>query len=489
MAKGDGKVRRPLVQAVLPALESLFLFAHQRWAGELAEVYAVLGRHLWPPAARGLVRHFETGEGDGGAAMESFEHTMFAKGFVGAREKTLSRHVNEQRNALGQQRRASILAEARVWLLQEDVSLVSVCDAEEPGSVTSLLKADEAADPASCRDMTAAAAGTGGLSDSLRGALGKDEGLLRLPSMSVSAGAHKLVGRIRELMDELVAFAEKGRVDASQDLNKLVRELCALFSVLRPYVQKGQLKTDARCCGTFMADCLYLVHVLILMPYSYGKHLPSEHRQLAFFVDLVPQLRRLGENHFLVMLRYQQEQLCESLRSCDFAAGISRDRAFNAAETALGGALQRVKSVAQGLSHSLPAQLLREVTGSLLGVICQSLLDKLLQLQRVEPDEIGSLSALLTTALATASHICTATGPSSGRKQASDSDDMADDVPGWAALTVAADLLGSDFSRFVEKRSDVVKALKKDEAMKLMQLSWRNEMFSPEAAWERLIRK
>ena len=32
------------------------------------------------------------------------------------------------------------------------------------------------------------------------------------------------------------------------------RELCTLFAVLRPYVQKSQLKTSPACCGVFLAD-------------------------------------------------------------------------------------------------------------------------------------------------------------------------------------------------------------------------------------------
>jgi len=58
-----------------------------------------------------------------------------------------------------------------------------------------------------------------------------------------------------------------------------------------------------------------------------------------------------------------------------------------------------------------------------------------------------------------------------------------DDVPGWAALTLVADLLGSEFSRFLERRGALVKVLNREEAVRLMQLSWRDEPISPEEAW------
>jgi len=247
------------------------------------------------------------------------------------------------------------------------------------------------------------------------------------------------------------------------------------------------LKTDARCCAVFLADCLYLVHVLILMPYTYGRRLRAEHRQLAFFVDLVPQLRRLGENHFFAMLRHHQAQLEAALRPCDLGPGISRDRTFIAAEAALGAAVQQVKLAAQGLAAALPTPLLHEISGLLVGVVCQNLLGKLLALHHMAPPDVSCVTALFTSALAMCRQIFAAVGLSAGQEaRGGDGDAIEAVVPGWAALTVAADLLGSGFSRFLEKRSQLTKAFKREEAMRLMQLSWVDEQISPENAWAML---
>mmetsp|Transcript_110337 Transcript_110337/g.246196 ORF Transcript_110337/g.246196 Transcript_110337/m.246196 type:complete len:357 (+) Transcript_110337:83-1153(+) len=327
------------------------------------------------------------------------------------------------------------------------------------------------------------------VSEKLRRALKDDAGLLRLPEMRVSASVHRLVQRLRTLMTEVVTAVEQGRVEAARDLNKLIREICTLFSVLRPYVQKGQLKTSAQCCGVFLVDCLYIVHALILMPYAYGKRLPSEHQQLAFFIDLVPQLRRLGENHFLTMLRWHQDQLTSTLRPCDFKVGVAQDRAFIAAEAALGAAMQQVKTAAQGLSAALPKQLLREVSGLLLGIVCRNLLGKLFELQHAGPEELGCLSALLTSALAMGRQVFTAVGLAGESFGAASQgmEELADDIPGWRALMVVADLLGNGFPQFRERREALIKALSQEEALALMRLSWRDGLLSPEDAWVRLI--
>merc|ERR1719362_551603 len=211
--------------------------------------------------------------------------------------------------------------------------------------------------------------------------------------MNVSSATHKLVSRVRNLMDDMVNG--NGR---AEDLNRLVREICALFAILRPYAQKAQLRTSPHSCAIFFSDCLYLVHALIILQYTHRKQLASDKPHLSIFVDLVPQLRRLGENHFLAMLRHMQEQIVIALVPCDFAARVAQDRAYIAAEAALGAAVQRVKEAAQGMASALPRQLLHETAGLLFGVVCQDLRGKLFKLQHATPDEVGNLSALLASA-------------------------------------------------------------------------------------------
>jgi len=480
-AGAEGRLR--LVQCVLPSLESLLQFVQDHWTGGLNEVFVALGKRLWPHISRALLQHFDTCSRDGGEGLEKFEAAMLRAGLIKSTEKTLSRHVHQHRHALGEQRRTSVLSEIREWLLQEDGALVKVCDADEPGSITQLLQETMGEEPKLAASAPECSSSDGGfVCEKLRSALNEDAGLLRLPSMHVSPSVRRLVDRLRSLMEEIVTSVEHGRSEVAHDLNKLVRELCTLFAVLRPHAQKAQLKTNARCCAVFLADCLYLVHVLILMPYTYGARLPSEHRQLSFFVDLVPQLRRLGENHFFAMLRHHQEQLVSTLRPCDLGPGLSRDRTFIAAEAALGAAAQQAKAAVQGLAAALPEQLLREVAGVIVGMICQNLLGKLFALQHLAPDEVSCVTALFTAALAMSRQAFAAAGLADGTQRRKDGT-LDDDVPGWAALTLVADLLGSEFSRFLERRGVLVKVLNREEAVRLMQLSWRDEPIAPEEAW------
>merc|ERR1711865_1151664 len=235
-------------------------------------------------------------------------------------------------------------------------------------------------------------------------------------------------------------MGEQGKADAASDLNRLIRELCALFAVLRPFAQQAQIATNPRSCAVLLTDCLYLVHVLLVIPYSYASKLPSSLQHLALFVDLVPQLRLLGETHFLNMLRHQKAMFATAFKRFDFG------RNFISAETALAEAVQQAKVAVFNLAEALPEQLLQETTGLVIGMLCWELLGKLFQLQRAEPENVGNISMLLTSALVLCRPIITTAGAA---------EDATASVPGWRMLEVAADLLGSDLARFIEHRSEL----------------------------------
>lgn len=478
------------VMVVLPALDSLLNFAFDYWAGGTHEVSRLLGKRLWPRITHMLITHFDTCSTDGGEALEKLEIDMFGKGFISNKENTLSRHVQDHRHAIGQQRRSSKLAEVRACLLKEDLSLMRVCDADEPTYVTQILqrKGKEPSYPrAQCDDISLAAQAPGDAA-ALRQSR-EDvtyQGFLRLPVMHVSKSAHQIAQDIRILTAEMADAIVNERFEAATDLNKLVRELCTLFSCLRPHVQKTQLRTNPQCCAVFLTDCNYLVHTLLLVPYACGKHLASQWQHLSSFADLVPSLRRLGENHFLAMLQYQKERLTSALEPCDLSAGIANDRVFIAAEGAIGAAMQEVQSVTQAMSAALPIETLRETTSRLLGIVSSNLLHKIYQLQSMDPEELTCVTMLAKAVSSMGHQIFVALGLSSSSGNNLAKPNRAKDVPGWCEVELVAELLGADFKRFCELRTAILRSLKKEEVLKLMRLSFRDDIISPHDAWSAL---
>merc|ERR1712080_340995 len=89
------------------------------------------------------------------------------------------------------------------------------------------------------------------------------------------------------------------------------------------------------------------------------------------------------------------------------------------------------------------------------------------------PEDVGNISMLLTSALVMTRPIITSAGGA---------EDPVVSVPGWRALEVAADLLGSDLERFVQHRAAVSEALTEDEVLRLLTLSLRDGDLSPQEA-------
>lgn len=496
-ARGAPGASRPPVRAVLPAIESLLEFALPAWAGGLQEVYRFLGSRFWPTITRSLIVNFDTCGGDGGAALEAFEASMARSGFVARKEATFRTHVCEHQQQLRHQRRLSALGEARQWMLDDDDSPAQAAsDADVPRSLSQQLQQENIS-----HDAVLPRAISGELRNALQSLVKCEESVLRLPQVRITSAADKLAHSMRAVMKEAVDFAVRKQEEAAHDLGLLVRELATLFAVLRPYTQKSQVIISPKSCAVLWADCMYMAHVLMLMPFTYGPQLPDPLQPIAFFGDLAPSIRSLGERHFLQMMMHQQEELTSALEPCSFAAGIGQERAFVAAEAALGAALSRVKVAARAMAAPLPAPFHREAVGLLLGVVCQNLLGKVWQLRVVLPEDGPSISQLLGYVVAMSRPVPAAAGldddggvtgaGAPGRGAAATPTaaggrgfDFDAEVPGWFKLTVVADLFGSDFARFLQHRAAVVKALDSREAMHVMKLSWRDESLTPEEAWD-----
>merc|ERR1719420_839559 len=92
-----------------------------------------------------------------------------------------------------------------------------------------------------------------------------------------------------------------------------IHELMSLFLVLRPNVHSARLRSDAAFCSVFLNDCLYLAHVLVVLPQA--KHAPPA-TTMGHFLDLVCALRRLGDAQLAELVRTQQATLSSLVARC-----------------------------------------------------------------------------------------------------------------------------------------------------------------------------
>jgi len=510
---------KPPVSAVLEPLQRLFAHAWH-WTGEVKEVYASLGSKLYTRTARQLLSHFEVYAYDDGQAAECFESQLQAQGFLHPSDGILSRHVRQQRSASKAASRTAILVEAKVWL-QADAELVSVSD-DTHGSIQQVLSACE-------------------VHPKMKESLQQDACLLRLPSMKVSNVMVQLVRRIVSL-----AEAASGQEEETKDVHELVRRLCVLFAIVRPHVHQLKTD-PANCSIFFtdllylvhtltvlpyqwptMHQSMTLPLALDLVPHL--RQLGEQHfcGMLRYQKEqLLVSLRRcnLGrgaaENNAYVEAEAALGTAAQQLKNFCHGAAVLPGQILQESvllllgvfckvlvrkllETAhhptkakpgtgskpatvdltsgvgrvvgLGGRL--LETAFAGVGSASGSEDLQEVLAGLKGGPKDSTVTEATEVIQSEvwvldAEDVSSVVSLLASAQAMVRQSL----------QAANISNQCDEVPAYSALCIVTDLLGSDFSRFLEHRSKIQGILDKDDVILLMKLSWQDEALSAEEAW------
>ncbi|CAD7927886.1 unnamed protein product [Amoebophrya sp. A120] len=282
------------------------------------EALAALGRHLWPL----LVDYLRDCSGEPQLLLE-FQNKAAALGFVDTtRDASLTSLAAERKT--GVQARAKILEEARNWMVSQDMTTVQVSATSE--------------------------------NDKLMAGLDKDLAQYLWTPCAVSQSVLRLVEEVRNSV-------RLGIRDPAQtkDQQMLTRQLVTLFLLVRPHVHRGKLTADPFSGGIFYNDCLYFAFCLTVLPFEHGSNRP-----LAWLVDVVPSLRKLGQAHLVTLLKFLRRELgkkCEHLQQ--YMRTISEDASYAAAEAVLSTSLQYLRTAVSSFAAVLPKKLLLAVTSML----------------------------------------------------------------------------------------------------------------------------
>eukprot|EP00913_Durusdinium_trenchii_P010622 g9966.t1 len=406
----------------LAAVGKFLSFLGQSCTGE-AEVYQVLGFSLYPRLVKLLSRHLEIQE----AEAMGFEKHLSSEGFISPKESSLSRWAQQRHQA--QKQGPQRLTQARRWILDESA--------------------------ARC-------------------------------------------------------------VPRTNEARSLLGRMCHLFAILRPYVQGG-LRSHLGRCGLFVTDVMFLLHQL--------RQLPVEYRP----VKQMKVLEQRGQDELWAMLKHQEESSNAALGAAgEQAKRIARalsevlpqvvlrkvtlhllgafceeqkllcPRAQEAVPFAGAGLSSGVAQVGRWLdtlaTGAAGGDEFREVLAGLkkgpkgpsdaaakeapegTAICVLSAEENELTNRSSELGEISSAVTLMTSAQSMVRQTLQAAAlPLDQRLQ--------EEVPGYERLLLSSDLLGSDFSRFLERRLKLAKSMSKEEAMRLMSLSFHDEALPSEDAW------
>merc|ERR1719420_1051738 len=227
-----------------------------------------------------------------------------------------------------------------------------------------------------------------------------------------------------------------------------IHELMSLFLVLRPNVHSARLRSDAAFCSVFLNDCLYLAHVLVVLPQAKHAHPATT---MGHFLDLVCALRRLGDAQLAELVRTHQATLSSLVARCPLE---NVEANYDNADAAVGEVL-----VAAGQFFAccteLPRQVFKEVFVALVQHLGKDLLARLLQAGRENPSAEGAicLGQLLTRIVLAVE----ARGPEEWEQP-----------HGWKAFRLAAQLVGAPAEDVLAHRSALQEHLSPDERQLLL---------------------
>jgi hypothetical protein len=326
-----------------------------------------------------------------------FEETLISKHFISrAGEKPFpftdfSTHLEQK---YVEQRRVSILNEARRILLDTDYHNTTEVGVDVSGAKDELL--------------------------------GDDDGMavFQLHKSSISQTASKLMDLCRRTMDEAV---ESVIEDTSSPLALLppnlyrgAREILDLFRAIVPATLGNEVATVPRTAAVLHNDCVFLAHHCLTLGLEYKEKFPPSSseddargkvlRQTCIFVDMVPPFRELAQKSMGEMLERQQGQLWEivgsritflgkSLRSNETVAE------WTEAETAVKAGLYHLRHLSQAWRPILSHEVFVRSIAHLSDVIFAMLVDQVLKAMAVSVPASQFVSALFNTAVRGASDI------------------------------------------------------------------------------------
>ncbi|CAK4609164.1 unnamed protein product [Aphanomyces euteiches] len=191
--------------------------------------------------------------------------------------------------------------------------------------------------------------------------------------LRVSLCTTKLLAQVESLLQE--ASTDSASPEVSALLFHTARDSLFLFRMGMPSMYKEALLQDPRVVMLLHNDCMYLTQNMLTCVYPLKAALP----QGSSMIDMVPEMRELGEFSLMHFAKTHTEKMIQSLQTCPTWSQVHEDAAFNQVETCIKVILFQFQRMLQhwkdgGLAPSVYATLLSRMLQPLVVQMIESLL-------------------------------------------------------------------------------------------------------------------
>ncbi|KAF7457577.1 Centromere/kinetochore protein [Cryptosporidium felis] len=477
-----------LYEHIIPILVSLLKFVSEDCFMANIQVISLFGGFTWSWITQRLLHSASlTPSNKDCQILRDFEIQARSLQIIPAGEEAISNFINQLETSRYEEKKIHALSFAREVIMRDDPSIVLVDDSTEIGSLTNLLqqcglqkKMEKGSDLSSLINLIGEEDLIGNKTlESFSSIDYENESFLQLQICGVSSCTHSLVQKIHQILDEALLDAQRDSPSSAKQGYFLVRELVMLFILLRPTAHKERLNNDPLFAATFYTDCTYLIHHLILIPFTYGNKFPPPLPQIGSFVDLLLTLRKLQETAISSILTKESTSihklLTEKALSFESMKSMSLDQTFIEAETTFVDIVQRLRGISSMFCSTLPLQVYLESFGILVDQTIKATLDQVIKLatsedaQNVPPDDASALVILLNNFASQMKrlfecHIFRVNGqdnstPSFGvhnsRLIYTDPPSLEGSLKYWNSLTVLRDTLDADIASIVQQKNSL----------------------------------
>ncbi|KAJ1606348.1 centromere/kinetochore protein [Cryptosporidium canis] len=481
-----GDDRLSVYEYAVPVLVSLLKFLSDDCFTSNIQVISLFGKYTWGWISSRLLHGVTlTPSTKDCQILREFEVQARSLQIIPTGEDTISNYVSQLETSRYEERKIHSLSFAREIIMRDDPSIVLVDDSTEIGSLTNLLKqcgvqktkADKNSDLTSLINLIGEGDLIGDMElGSFSSIQHENESFLQLQICGVSSCAHSLIQKIHQILDEALLDAQKHSLSSAKQGYFLVRELVMLFILLRPTIHKERLDKDPLFTATFYTDCTYLIHHLILIPFTYGSKFPPPIPQIGSFVDLLLTLRKLQETAISSLLTRESSSIRELIAgkalTMESMKNMSVDQTFIEAETIIVDIVQQLKRVSSMFSSTLPLSIYLQSFGVLVDETIHATLSQVLKLatsedvQDVSPDDASALVLLLNNLASQVQRLfechifrvnskdgsTSSFGVHNSRLIYNDPPSLVGFLKYWGSFTVLRDTLDADIANVVQQK-------------------------------------
>ncbi|KAG8195261.1 hypothetical protein JTE90_028412 [Oedothorax gibbosus] len=217
------------------------------------------------------------------------------------------------------------------------------------------------------------------------------------PECQVSESVKDLTKLLVDVKDE----AKNIDPSHAHKLYYVGRKICELYMCVVPTYHKEEIEKLPQQTAIYHNNCMYLAHFLC----TFGVAFQSEIRQSEpglplTFIDLVPEIRKLGVEAFLAQMRLQKQQLLQLIQEQQaYGSLLIDDSAVTKAEKAIRQCLCQLQLLKKVWADVLPVEVYFKAIGTLFNTCLEEIIQHITSMEDIAAEASAQLDCMFAILL------------------------------------------------------------------------------------------